>query len=47
MIEYIAKRVHDLYWDEDINCARTSLICLSELFEITIEPQMDIEHNVV
>ena len=39
MIEYISKRVHELYWDEDINCARTSLICLSDLFEITIEPQ--------
>lgn len=39
MKDYIAKRVHELYWEEDINCARTSLICLCELFEITIEPQ--------
>lgn len=39
MKDYITKRVHELYWEEDINCARTSLICLSELFEITIEPQ--------
>ena len=39
MIEYISKRVHELYWDKDMNCARTSIICLSELFEITIEPQ--------
>lgn len=39
MIGCISKRVHELYWDEDINCARTSIICLSELFEITIEPQ--------
>lgn len=39
MKEYIIKRVHELYWKEDINCARTSLICLSELFEIAIEPQ--------
>lgn len=39
MKEYIKKRVHELYWEEDINCARTTLICLSELFEITIEPQ--------
>ena len=39
MKEYITKRVHELYWKEDINCARTSLICLSELFEIAIEPQ--------
>lgn len=40
MKEYITKRVHKLYWEEDINCARTSLICLSELFEIDIEQQM-------
>ena len=39
MNEYITNRVHDLYWKEDINCARTTLVCLSELFEITIEPQ--------
>ena len=39
MKEYITTRVHELYWKEDINCARTSLICLSELFEIAIEPQ--------
>ncbi len=39
MKEYIIKRVHELYWEEDINCARTALICLSELFEIAIEPQ--------
>ena len=39
MKEYITKRVHELYWKEDINCARTALVCLSELFEIAIEPQ--------
>ncbi len=39
MREYIAKRVHEMYWEHDINCARTALICLSELFEIPIEPQ--------
>lgn len=39
MKEYITKRVHELYWEKDINCARTTLICLSELFEIAIEPQ--------
>lgn len=36
---YICERVHSLYWDDDINCARTMLICLSELFEITLEKQ--------
>ena len=39
MKEYITKRVHELYWKENINCARTALVCLSELFEIVIEPQ--------
>ncbi len=39
MKEYIKKRVHELYWNEDINCARTTIICLSELFELAIEPQ--------
>ena len=39
MKEQIAKRVHELYWKENINCARTTLVCLSELFEIAIEPQ--------
>ena len=37
--EWIAKRVHALYWEKDINCARTTLICLSGLFGITLEPQ--------
>ncbi len=39
MKEYIRKRVHELYWNDDINCARTAIICLSELFETTAEPQ--------
>lgn len=40
MKEYITNRVHELYWKEDINCAKTTLICLGELFEIAIEPQV-------
>ena len=39
MKEYIRKRVHELYWNDDINCARTAIICLSELFETMAEPQ--------
>lgn len=35
--EYITKRVHELYWEEDINCARTALICQSEIFGIPNE----------
>ncbi len=40
MKEYIDKRVHKLYWDEDLNCARTTLICLSELFKVPLEEQV-------
>lgn len=40
MKEWIAGRVHELYWEKDINCARTALLCLSELFETTVEPQV-------
>ena len=40
MQEYIKNRVHELYWNDDINCARTAIICLSELFETMIEPQV-------
>lgn len=36
---YIEKKVHDLYWKDNINCARTILICLSELFDISLEQQ--------
>lgn len=37
--EYIINRVHELYWKDDINCARVTLICLSELFENPVEQQ--------
>ena len=37
--EYIKKRVHDLYWNGDVNCARTTLLILSELYEIPLEAQ--------
>ena len=39
MKERIKNRVHELYWNDDINCARTAIICLGELFETAIEPQ--------
>lgn len=37
--EYIENRVHELCWKSDINCARTALICLGELFKTAMEPQ--------
>lgn len=39
MKEYIDKRVHELYWTYDVNCARACLICLGELFDTKIERQ--------
>lgn len=39
MKEHIAKRVHELYWEKDVNCAGTSLLCLSELFGVELQPQ--------
>ncbi|NMS89265.1 C_GCAxxG_C_C family protein [Clostridioides difficile] len=35
-MEYITNRVHELYWKDDVNCARTMLICLSELFHVEV-----------
>lgn len=35
----IKERVHELYWKHDVNCARTVLHCLGELFDLTIERQ--------
>ena len=33
------ERVHELYWKYDINCARTALTCLCELFHVSLEKQ--------
>ena len=35
----IRARVHQLYWDLDVNCARTALTCLGELFGLDISRQ--------
>lgn len=40
MNETIVNRVHELYWKDDLNCARTTLICLGELFNINIDKQV-------
>ena len=34
-----SKRVHELYFDKDFNCARTMLICLCESRGIELAPQ--------
>lgn len=35
----IKEKVHKLYWEQDINCARTALTCLGELFNVPLEEQ--------
>ena len=39
MENHIQSRVHQLYWDGDVNCARTALVCLGELFVLDIGGQ--------
>ena len=36
----VQKRVHHLYYDLDKNCAKITLLCLGELLNFTIEPQV-------
>ena len=35
----IIEEVHELYWNNDVNCARTILICLGKLFNIEYNAQ--------
>lgn len=35
----IRERVHHYFWDLDIQCGRTSLLVLAELFDCKVEPQ--------
>lgn len=37
--KFISETVHRLYWDHDINCARTMLSCLGVLLDTPIEEQ--------
>ena len=39
MRKYIEERVHSLYYDIDLNCARTTMTCLSEMLNVPIEEQ--------
>ena len=36
----IAQAVHDCYWDEDLNCATTALVVLSQAFSLTLDKQV-------
>ena len=35
----VRERVHSLYYDRDVNCARTTMLCLGELLGFHIEEQ--------
>lgn len=37
---FIEPRVHDFYWNNDINCATTTIKILSEAFEMPIHEQV-------
>jgi C_GCAxxG_C_C family probable redox protein len=37
---FVSKRVHDYYWQRDLNCATTTLKILSEKFEIPLNEQV-------
>ena len=36
----IAMRVHEFYWQQDINCASTVLRVLTEMYELDLQPQV-------
>jgi len=38
--KFIATKVKDYYWTDDINCATTTLKILAEVFKIEINPQV-------
>lgn len=39
-MDKIREQVHELYWKQDINCARTTLMCLSRLFDYKLNDQV-------
>lgn len=39
VMDYIEQKVHELYWGADVNCARTTMICLSELYQVPLQKQ--------
>jgi len=39
MENIIREKVHNLYWDLDINCARAMLTCLGDLFQVQMNEQ--------
>lgn len=39
-VKEIKDKVHELYWKKQGNCANVMLICLSELTDVKLEPQV-------
>ena len=40
MEELIQSRIHSYYWNDDLNCAETTLKILAEIFSMEIQPQI-------
>ena len=39
-MELINEKVHSHYWNDDLNCAITSLLTFSEIFHINLNPEI-------
>lgn len=39
-MDFITEKVHELYWKDDFNCAKTMLTCLGELYHIEYDSQV-------
>lgn len=40
MKDLISDRVHSYYWNDDLNCAETTIKTLAEIFKTEIQPQV-------
>lgn len=38
-MNHTENKVHALYWNQNLNCARTMLLCLGDRFHVAIAPQ--------
>lgn len=43
----IKERAHELYWNENVNCTDAMLICLSELFDVELDPHVLLSTTVM
>ena len=40
IVELVAERIHNYYWDKDLNCATTTMQILAEVFDFKILDQV-------